>query len=173
MRTDSGDSGNGYDLRENAVDGVGMDKGNLQAEEAATGGDVDQLRSGCGELGQCDGDLVDLVSNVVHAGTTLREEPSHRSVFSGWREQLDPALAKHHRRRLDTLIEEGLSMLEAPAEKRGIGLDRIVEIGDGKTDVMDAERLHEPDATSRRAGAAAACRSRRGDPFRPRDALTR
>ena len=28
-------SGNGYDLREDAVDGVGMDKGDLQAEEAA------------------------------------------------------------------------------------------------------------------------------------------
>ena len=35
--------GNGYDLRENAVDGVGMDKGNLQAEQADARDGVDQL----------------------------------------------------------------------------------------------------------------------------------
>ena len=52
MRTESGESGNGYDLREDAVDGVGMDKGNLQAEEAASGRGVDQLRRRRRQLGE-------------------------------------------------------------------------------------------------------------------------
>ena len=37
IRTDSGVSGNGYHLRENTVDGVGMDKGDLQAEQSLAG----------------------------------------------------------------------------------------------------------------------------------------
>jgi len=45
IRTESGVSGNGYDLRENAVDGVGVDKGDLQAEEANVRDSVDQLRA--------------------------------------------------------------------------------------------------------------------------------
>jgi len=156
MRTDSGDSGNGDNLRENAVDGVGMDKGNLQAEQAATRNAVDQLRARRCEIGQGTRDIVHLVRDVVHAGATLGEEPSHRRVFTCGCEQLDPAWAEPHRRCLDALICENLAMLELPAEKRDVGLDGIVEIGNRKTDVVNSKWLHAPDATPRRRSAAAA-----------------
>ncbi len=53
IRTESAESGNGYDLRENAVDGVGVDKGDLQAEEAAARARIDHFNASGGEIGQC------------------------------------------------------------------------------------------------------------------------
>ena len=128
MRTDSGDSGNGDNLRENAVNGVGMDKGNLQTEEAATGDSVDQLGSRRCEIGQSIGDVVDLVRDVVHPGPALGEEPPNRRVLPRRREQLDPARAEDDGRRLDALVGENLTMLERPTEELGVRLDRIGEI---------------------------------------------
>ena len=155
MRTDSGDSGNGDNLRENAVNGVGMDKGNLQTEETATGSGVDQLCSCCCEVGQSRSDVVDLVRNVVHARASLGKKASYRSIVAGRGEQLDPALAERDRRRLDALVGQNLAMLERAAEEYGVRLDGFGEVGDGETYVMNGEGLHAPDATPRRGHAAA------------------
>src|SRR5262245_13613366 len=93
MRTESGDSGNGHDLRENAVDGVGMDKGNLHAEHAHARDDVDQLDAvGCKAL-EREGDVVDLVGEMVDTGAAVHEEAADGSVVVRRREQLDPAAA--------------------------------------------------------------------------------
>ena len=142
MRTESGESGNGYDLRENAVDGVGVDKSDLQAEQAATGSDVDQLRTGRGEIVECCRDVVHLVGDVMDAGAALGEEAPHRGVLAGRGEQLEPAPTDEYRGRLDTLVVNDLAVLERAAEEAGVGLDGFVEIDDGKADVVDTVRLH-------------------------------
>ena len=144
MRTDSGESGNGYDLRENAVNGVGMDKGNLQAEEAAPGDRVDQLGPRRRELGQRRGDVVDLVRDVVHAGTALREKPSHRRVVTGRGEQLDPARPNSTDAASTPWSAKSLAVLERPAEELGVGRYGLVEVGHGKTDVVDAPGCMPP-----------------------------
>jgi len=149
MRTESGDSGNGYDLRENAVDGVGVDKGDLQAEEAAAGDGVDELDAFRGETVECDGDVVHLVREVVDAGATAGEKATDRGVLVGRGEQFDPARADEHRSGLDALVGDDLAVLERSFEETQIGSHGLVEVGDGKTDVVDAPRLHDSDATSR------------------------
>ena len=104
MRTESDDSGNGYDLRENAVNGVGMDKGDLQAEQADARDGVDQLDAVGSEARESEPDVVDLVGEMVNAGAPPREEAAHRRVLVRWCEQLDPAAADEDGRRLDTLL---------------------------------------------------------------------
>src|SRR4051812_45336033 len=75
MRTESAGSGNGYDLREDAVDGVGMDKGDLQAEQADAWDGVDQLDAVGGKAVEGETDVVDLVGEVVDARPALGEKP--------------------------------------------------------------------------------------------------
>jgi len=184
MRTESGDSGNGYDLRENAVDGVGVDKGDLQAEEAAAGNGVDQLGALRGEAVECGCDVFHLVCEVVDAGTAAGEEAADRGVLAGGSEQLDPACTDEHRGRLDSLVGDELTVLERSSEEAHIGGHGLVEVGDGKADVVDAARLHDSDATSRalaratvswRCGSATALHSRakRGSKHSPEDAAIR
>src|SRR4051794_34161363 len=62
------------ELREDAVDGVGMDECDLEAEEALPRLLVDQLRSFVGEPGERRAQVVDLVGDVVHPGPSLRQE---------------------------------------------------------------------------------------------------
>jgi hypothetical protein len=133
-----------------------MDKGDLQAEEAEAGNDVDQLGPRRREVGQCLADILDLLRDVVHAGTAFREKPPNRRVLVGRREQLDPASADQHRCGFDSLIRKGLAVLERPAQEKGVALNGLVEIRDGNADMVDTERLHADDATSRRRRAAAA-----------------
>ena len=138
------------------MDGVGVDKGNLQAEHADPRDGVDQLDTVGRETCQRETDIVDLVRQVVNAWPAPREEASHRRVLAGWREQLDPAPADEDGRRLDTLLGDGFAVLEGGPEEADIGLDGLVEVGDSDADVMDAARVHARDATARRPAQAAA-----------------
>jgi hypothetical protein len=156
MRTESDGSGNGHNLREDAVDGVGMDKGNLQAEQANARDGIDQLDAVGSETLQDEVDVVDLVSEMMNAGATPREKASHRGVVAYRREQLDPAAPDEDRRSFDTLLGDDLAVLEGGPEEAGIGLDGLVEIGNGDPDVMDAPEVHACDATARRHARAAA-----------------
>src|SRR5204863_5467927 len=103
-RTESGFSGNGYDLREDAVHGVGVDKGNLQPEETGPRRGIDQLDAGGHEAGQGDARILDLVSDVVHARASPGEEATDGRIFAERGEQLDPARADQHRGSLDALV---------------------------------------------------------------------
>ena len=143
-RTESGESGNGYDLREDAVDGVGMDKGDLQAEEATARGDVDQLGALGRQLLERGADVVDLVGDVVDAGAALGEEAADRGVVPGRREQLEPGIADEDGGRLDALVGDELTVLDDATEQALVRRDALVEVGDGDADVMDP-----PDSTTR------------------------
>src|SRR3989440_3879801 len=60
-------------LREDAVDGVGMDEGDLEPEEALPRLVVDQLRARARELRERRREIVDRPGDVVHPGAALRE----------------------------------------------------------------------------------------------------
>src|SRR5215204_7664154 len=80
-RTESA-SVNGHHLCEDAVDGVGMDEGDLEAEEALARLRVDQLRTLGGEPAELCADVVDLVGDVVHARAARREELAHGGLVA-------------------------------------------------------------------------------------------
>src|SRR5688572_9642823 len=87
---------NGHHLCEDAVDGVGMDEGDLEAEEALARLGIDQLRSRGGEPPELGADVVDLVGDVVHAGAARGEELAHRRLVAQGREELDATRADEH-----------------------------------------------------------------------------
>ena len=112
MRTESGESGNGCDLRENAVQGVRVDKGDLQAEETDARNGVDQLHTGVGEVGECHADVSNLVRNVVDARPSLGKEAPDRSVLGKRGKELDPARADEQGCCLDTLVQDNVAVFE-------------------------------------------------------------
>src|SRR4029078_10405949 len=93
MRTESDGSGNGYDLRENAENGVGMDKGDLQAEQADARDGVDQLDAVGGKAVESETDIVDLVGEVVDARPALGQKAPHGRVVARRHQKLDAAAA--------------------------------------------------------------------------------
>ena len=111
------------------MDGIGVDEGDLEAEQSAPRPLVDQLRTLGRELVERDADVVDLVGDVVHAGPTLREELADRRLVAERRQQLDPARAHAQRRRLDALVGDRLAVLEPGAEEALVRCDRPVEVG--------------------------------------------
>jgi len=156
MRTESDGSGNGYDLRENAVNGVGMDKGDLQAEEADARNRVDQLDAVGSEALQGETDIVDLVGEMMNTGSAPGEKAADRRVLVRRRKQLDPAASDEDGRRLNALLGDDFAVLKGGAEGAEVRLDGHVEVGNGDTDVMKARGVHVFDATARRPARAAA-----------------
>src|SRR5688500_17242164 len=89
MRTESGSSTNGHHLCEDAVDGVGMDESDLEAEEPLPRFLVDQVGACGGETVELGVDVVDLVRDVVHSQSAAGEELADRSLLAERRQQLD------------------------------------------------------------------------------------
>src|SRR5436190_11651944 len=143
------------DLREDAVDGVGMDERNLEPEEASAGPVVDQLGALGGQLVQRFADIRDLVRDVMHPRAALRKELPDRGLLTERGEQLDAVLAHPQRRRLDALVGHGLPVLEARPEEPLVGRDRLVEVGDRDAEMMDSARLHAAIVSSRQSAATA------------------
>src|SRR6266542_3404933 len=140
-------SANADDLREDAVDGVGMDEGNLEAEEPAPRALVDQLGAACRQLVERSADVFDFDRKMVQPRTAAGEELADRRLLAEGGEQLDAAAADAHGRRLDALLGDGLAVLEPGAEESVVRGQRRVEIVDGDAEVMDSARLHAADAT--------------------------
>src|SRR6188508_3288671 len=130
------------DLREHAVDGIRVDERDLQAEQPVLRPLVDQLGALRLELVERRADVVDLVGDVVHAGTPFGEELADGRVVAERRQQLDPARAHAQRGRLDALVGHRLAMLDARPEEALVGRDGAVEVVDGDAQVMNAMRLH-------------------------------
>src|SRR6188768_4021607 len=65
MRTESGSSANGNHLRKDAVEGVGMDESDLEAEQPGPWLLVDQVGTRGGEAVELGAHVVDLVGDVV------------------------------------------------------------------------------------------------------------
>jgi len=124
------------------VDGVGVDERDLEPEEPAARPFVDQLGALGNQLVQRLADIVDLVRDVVHARASLGEEPPDRRLVAERREQLDAAGTDPKGRSLDTLLGNGLAVLELGAEEPLVRLDRLVQIGDRDAEMVDSARLH-------------------------------
>lgn len=132
------------------MDGVGVDKGNLEAEEADAGDRIDQLRACGGKIGEGSAEINDLVRDMMDAGATLREEAPDRSVLTEGGEQFDPARAEKHRSGLDALFGDDVTMFERPAKQSRVRCDGVLEVGHGHAKMVDAGWLHTADGTSRR-----------------------
>jgi hypothetical protein len=121
-----------------------MDEGHLETEHTAARLLVDQLGTGVGEMRERGADVVDLVGDVVHPRTALREEAADRRVLGERAQELQPALAHPDGRCLDTLLLDPRALLQTGAEEPLVRVERAVEILDRETDVMHrAGRLHE------------------------------
>ena len=123
-------------------DGVGVDEGDLEPEEPAVRLLVDQLDALLGEASQLALEIVDLVGDVVHPGPAAGEELADRGLVAERREQLDAAVADAHRRRFDALLGHRVAVLDLGAEQPRVRVDRLVEILDGDSEMMDPLRLH-------------------------------
>jgi hypothetical protein len=124
------------------MDGVGMDKSNLETEKTVARRSVDQLGARAGQVTQRSADIVHAICDMVHSGAALGEELAYRRVRPSRCKQLDSALADEHGRRLDTLIQQLVAMFQPTAEEPLVRVDRLVEIDDGKSEVVDTARFH-------------------------------
>ena len=138
-----------------------MDEGDLETEHAAARRLVDQLGARVRKIGEGGADVVDLVRDVVHTRTALREEAADRRVLAKCAQQLEAALADADGRCFDTLLVHARAMLEPRAEEAPIGVERAVEILDRETHMVDGTRhfhiaiVFERLATTMRATVAA------------------
>jgi hypothetical protein len=103
---------------------------------------VDQLDAFVREALQLAVEVGDLVRHVVHAGPALGEEPAHVRVVAERAQQLDATSADAHGSRLDTLVGDGLALLELRPEDALVCVDGLVEVDDRNPQVMDPLRLH-------------------------------
>ena len=115
-----------------------MDERDLEPEEPAARSPVDQVRALGVEPFEGRVKVFGLERDVMHPGAATGEEPPYRCVVSRRRHELDAALTDEDRRRLHTLLDERLAVLEARSEERLVRRNRLVEIGDGDPEVMDA-----------------------------------
>ena len=127
--------------------GIGVNERDLEAEQPAPRPVVDQLGTFGGELVDCGADVVDLKGDVMHPRAASGEKPSDRRLVAKRGEELDPPAADSERRGLDTLVGNGLAMLQARPEEPLVGGKRLIEIIDGDTEMMNPTRLHAADAT--------------------------
>ena len=76
--------------------------------------------------------------DVVHPRSPPGDEAADGRIVAGRRHELDATLADEQRCRLDPLLGVRLAVLEACSEERLVRRDRLVEIGDGDPEMMDA-----------------------------------
>ena len=119
-----------YQLREDAVNRVGMHERDLEPEEALPRLVVDQLDTLFGELVDRGANVRDLVSDMVHPGPPFGEELADRSLIAERGQQLDATRADRQGGRFDALCWNRLAMLEARPEDPLIGRHRFVEVLD-------------------------------------------
>jgi hypothetical protein len=120
-----------------------MDERDLEPEHALSRRGVDQLGTRLGKARESGPDVLDLVGDVVHPRSALREEAADGGVVAESAQELEPALSDADRRSLDTLRVDARPVLEPGTEQTPVGVEGAVEILDRETDVMDRlRRLH-------------------------------
>jgi hypothetical protein len=125
-----------------------MHERHLEAEHPLPRLAVDQLGTSRGELSDRGPHVFHLVRNVMHARTTCREKPPDGRIVTESGQELDPAVADADRRRLDALIVDAGTMLQATAEEALVRTHRFVEVHDRNADMVNALRFHVSDATA-------------------------
>lgn len=128
------------------MDGIGVDEGDLEPEEARARPLVDQVGAGARKLGHRRVQIAHLVGHMVHSGTSLRQEATHRRVLAERLEQLDAAVTDPDRGGANALIIHRRAVLDPRPEQLRVGREGRVEILDGDSQMMDSSRLHASDA---------------------------
>ena len=124
------------------MDGVRVDEGDLEPEETLVWLLVDELDALLGEAFQLTSKIAHRVCDVMHAGTAGGEELADRRLLAKRGKELDAAVADAHRRRFDTLLGDRVAMFHFGAEQAPIRVERIVEILDGDSEMVDPLRVH-------------------------------
>ncbi len=124
-----------------------MDECDLEPVQPAAGNHIDEVRADLGELAQGRLHVVGLERDVMHAGTSTREEATNGGVLPGRSEQLDATGADKQRGGLDPLAGQLVAMLHSRAKQPLVGRDRLIEVSDGDADVVDSAQVHAGDAS--------------------------
>src|SRR4051794_2246082 len=140
-------------LHQDAVRSVGMKERDLVAEEAPSRFLVDELDALSGQLAEGRADIGDPVGDVVHAGSALGQELADRRVVAERREELDSPVADPQRRGFDTLVGDGLAMLDLRPENPLVSGHGLVEILDRDAEMVDSPGLHRGDSIGYSAGS--------------------
>jgi hypothetical protein len=83
-----------------------------------------------------------LKGDVMHARAAVGEKLADRRRLTERRKQLDTALPDSHRGGFDALLDDRLPALDLGAEEPLIGVDGLVEVFDGNSEMVDPLRLH-------------------------------
>jgi hypothetical protein len=119
-----------------------MHEGDLEPEEPTVRLLVDQLNALLGKAGELALKIAHLISDVVHAGPATGEELADRRFFTERREQLDTALADPNSGSLHALRGDRVTVLDLGPEETSVRVDRLVEILDGHSEMVDPLRVH-------------------------------
>jgi hypothetical protein len=103
---------------------------------------VDQLDALLGELVQLSPKILDLVCDVVHPGSTVREELPDRCFVGEGGDELDPAVPEANGSSLHALGLDGVAPLDLSAQQALVRVDRLVEILDRDPQVVNPLRAH-------------------------------
>ncbi len=124
------------------MDGVRVDEGDLEPEETLVWLLVDELDALVGEAFQLTSKIAHRVRDVVHTGSAGGEELADRRLLAERSKELDATFADAHGRRFDALLGHRVAMLHLGAEQAPIRVDRIVEILDGDSEMVNPLRVH-------------------------------
>jgi len=119
-----------------------MDERDLEPEQPSMGLLVDHVDALLGELGQLLTQVAHLERDVMHTRSALREELADRRFRTERGEQLDAAFTDPNRRRLDPLRLDDVALLQLGAEQSAVGLDRLVQVLDRNSEMVDPLRPH-------------------------------
>ncbi len=122
--------------------GVRVQEGDLEPEEPTVRLLVDQLNALLGKACKLAFEIVHFVRDVVHAGPPAREKLADRRLLTQRREQLDTTLADPDGGSFHPLRGDGVPVLDLCAEETTVGVDRLVEILDGYSEMVDPIRVH-------------------------------
>ena len=121
---------------------IGVEERDLEAEQALSRLAVDELDAGRCQRVELGLDIGDLERDVVHPCAALRDEPANRRVRPECPQELDAPVAHQQRGRFDTLLLDGLAVLQRPSEEPLVRLDRLVEIHDRNAEMVDSAGGH-------------------------------
>src|SRR5262249_42281889 len=138
-------------LREDAVDGIRMDERDFEAEQPGVRLGVDELGALAPERLERRVDVRDLEGDVVHPWAARGEGPPDGRLALERRQELDTALADEHGGRLDALVGNGRPLFQLGAEETRVRGERLVEVVDGHTEVVNPACVHRRDRIGRSA----------------------
>jgi hypothetical protein len=132
-----------------------MDERDLEPEEPCARLGVDQIRARVRQLRQRRAEVADLVRDVVHPRAALRQKAPDGSVLPKRLQQLHTTVANAKRRGAHPLVVDRRPMLDLGAEEPLVRRERVVEVVNGDTKMMNPPRVHPREAIRQQPSRAA------------------